>query len=152
MAVEQRQIYIEKIRALPEKLESLLESLSVDQLNMPYGEGKWTIRQVVHHLADSHMIALSRMKMILTEDNPTLKPYNQDTWAELADSKLPIQISVDFLKTLHLKMAFLLDSLTEDDWKRTANHPDEGSLDMNWMVEVYAKHGEKHLGHISQIL
>ncbi|MFC1475085.1 YfiT family bacillithiol transferase [Candidatus Zixiibacteriota bacterium] len=143
---------IELIKNFPAKITELVTNLSENQLDTPYGEGKWTVREVIHHLADSHMNGYARMKWILTENNPELKPYDQDKWTELADSKLPITISLLILKGLHDRMAYLLENLLEDDWKRTAYHAEEGDLSMAWMLEAYSNHGEKHYGHIKSLL
>ena len=150
--MENKNSYIQIIKEFPEKLELVVKDLSDSQLDRTYGEGKWTIRQVVHHLADSHNNGFSRMKMILTENNPTLKTYDQEKWAELHDSKLSINCSLQILRGLHERMADLLSSLNDDDWAKRANHPEDGPLDMSRMLKEYANHGEKHIGHIMLVL
>lgn len=135
----------------PERLTRLVTNLSEEQLETTYGEGKWTIRQVVNHIAESHINGFARVKFILTEDNPTLVPYQEPLWAEIPDTKkMSIDISLLILIGLHKRIVYLLRSLTEEQWQRTAFHPEEGNLDLNWWLEAYANHGEKHLGHIKK--
>ena len=117
MDAAERKECIATIRALPAKLETAIGNLSEAQLDMPYGEGKWSPRQVVHHLADAHMNAVSRMKLVFTENKPILKPYDQDKWAVLADAKeYSVQVSMNIIKGLHERWTVFLDSLPEDAW------------------------------------
>lgn len=140
---------IEHIRSLPALLTSALDGLSDEQLDTPYRTGGWTVRQVVHHLADSHANALIRMKLVLTEDNPILKPYNQDLWANLPDGKqLPICYSLDILRGLHVKWGVLLDNLTDEDLSRIGTHLDDGQVTLERLIDGYARHG---INHVSQI-
>jgi hypothetical protein len=149
MTPDQRREKIATIAKLPAALEAALNGLNEGQLDTPYGDGKWTIRQVVHHLADSHMNAFIRMKLILTEDHPTLKPYNQDSWATLTDTTtLAPESSLSILKGLHARWTTLLGKVTDDQWGRKAHHPETGEVTLESMLTTYANHGEKHVGHI----
>jgi hypothetical protein len=140
---------IGRIRALPSALEEAVRGLNDKQLDTPYREGGWTVRQVVHHLADAHMNAFVRMKLILTEERPAIKPYDQNAWAALPDSTaMPIGVSMEILKGLHDRWALLLDRVQEDEWTRTAVHPERGEVTLEGQLTVYAGHGDKHIGHI----
>jgi len=150
LSAAERREKIEAIRKLPDELEAIVQGLDNRQLDTPYRAGGWTVRQVVHHLADSHMNAFIRLKLIVTEDNPTLKPYDQDAWAALPDGKsLPIAGSLSLLRGLHERWAALLQSLPEDAFQRTAQHPERGSVTLESQLVTYAGHGRKHVGHIS---
>lgn len=141
---------IAAIRALPSQLSAVVADLDDHQLDTPYRDGGWTVRQVVHHLADSHMNAFIRFKLGLTEDEPTIKPYNQESWAELADTtSLPIASSLKLIEGLHARWAVLLDEFSESDWKRRINHPESGTMDLGRLLEIYAAHGVKHVEHIA---
>ncbi len=151
---EQIDFWIEQITSLPIRLKRLVEEITEDQLNTPYRPDGWTIRQVIHHIPDSHINSYIRFKWALTEDNPTIKAYHEDRWAELYDSKdQPIQISLDFLSAVHGKLSLMLKGLSEEQLKRTFVHPDSGEkmpLDRN--IGMYAWHGEHHLAHIKSIV
>jgi len=149
--MSEKEKYLELLEIFPERLNEILEKLN-GNLDTPYGPGKWTARQVVHHLADSHMNGYSRMKMTVTEDSPNLKPYDQDKWAELADSKLPIEISLNIIAPLHNRMVEFLKNVSDSDWSRTAYHPDEGDLTLSDLLRDYALHGEKHIGHLRMLI
>lgn len=149
LSAQDRKQMIDKIRQLPPQVRDAVKGLNDEQLNTPYGPGKWTVLQVVHHLADSHMNAFVRMKLVLTEDNPTLKPYEQDDWARTREaSQYPIQASLNILSGLHERWCNLLDSVPEAGWKRTAFHPENGAMTLDDFLTIYARHGEKHIGHI----
>ena len=145
--------YISKISAFPAKLKKEVIHLTDEQLDTPYRPGGWTIRQVVHHCADSHMNALTRFKLALTEDNPTIKPYHEELWAELADSKkLDINPSLTLLEGLHQRWATLLNSLSASDLERSFIHPAHGNkVFLNENASIYAWHGEHHLAHITEL-
>jgi hypothetical protein len=142
---------IDTIRRFPGELSELVKSLSKNQLDIPTGAGEWTPRQVIHHLADSHMNAFIRARLILTEDNPTLKPYNQEAWALLADMQLPPKVSVKILKGLHERWAVFFESVKEEDWERTAIHPEIGQITLVILLETYARHCEEHLEQIKRV-
>lgn len=140
--------WIEEIASLPEKVREAVSGLSEEQLDTPYREGGWKIRQVVHHIADSHMNAYIRFKLALTEENPTIKPYEEARWAELEDSKLPVEVSLTLLESVHVRLVELLNSLNEEELKRTFVHPASGVVSIEKNIGMYAWHGNHHLAHI----
>jgi hypothetical protein len=140
------------LEALPGQLRQAVQGLSDNQLNTPYRAGGWTLRQVVHHLADSHMNSYIRFKLALTEDNPTIKPYEEDRWAELPDSKQePVEVSLTLLEALHHRWLVLLRSLSITDWQRHFMHPQSGKTTLAKAAGLYAWHGRHHLAHISNL-
>lgn len=145
--------YINDITHFPERLKAEVLHLTDEQLDTPYRAEGWTIRQVVHHCADSHMNSLTRFKLTLTEDKPMVKPYFEDRWAELADSKhFPIAASIKMLEGIHERWTALLQSLTDADLKRSFIHPEHGKefrLDEN--IGIYAWHCNHHLAHITML-
>jgi len=145
--------WIEAIRALPGEVRSTVTGLNDQQLDTPYRDGGWTVRQVVHHLADSHMNGFVRMRLIMTEDSPVLKPYDQDRWALLDDSRtLPLEPSLAILDGLHARWAALLGSIRDDGtWRRTAHHPESGEVMLESLLALYATHGRHHLAQIIQL-
>ena len=144
--------FITRMRELPQALELAVQNLTDAQLDTPYGEGKWTSRQIVHHLVDAHVNGYIRVRLILTEKNPTLRPYNQEAWAELVDAKsMPIGPSLIALKGIHERFCELLESLIVSDWERTANHPEVGEVTLGRLIEEYADHGESHLKQITSL-
>jgi len=152
MTGKERREKIEKIRKLPDELEETIRGLDDQQLNTPYGEGKWTVRQVVHHLADSHLNAFVRMKLIATENLPALKPYDQDEWAKLYDStSLPVRSSVAILRGLHERWCALMDHMPEAGWGRKGMHPEHGELTVEGILNMYANHGKNHLDQIRNL-
>ena len=145
--------WIQIIEDFPNKLEKLVTNLSDEQLDTPYREGGWTIRQVIHHCADSHHNSYTRFKWTLTEDKPLIKAYYEDRWAELIDYKAPIELSINHLKTLHTKWVYFLKKLSEEDLQQIFIHPDgneEVSLQEN--IGIYAWHCNHHYAHIEQLL
>ncbi len=149
MTSDERRRKIGKIHDLPSLLEGAVKGLNDAQLDTPYRQGGWTVRQVVHHVADSHMNAVIRMKLILTEEKPALKPYDQDKWAVLADTtNVPVGISLEILRGLHDRWFRLLESVKEDAWGRAGYHSERGDVTLESMLNTYAEHGEKHVGHI----
>lgn len=150
--VPDRTVQIDAIRALPEQLEAAVAGLSDEQLDTPYRTSAWTVRQVVHHLADSHMNAFVRMKLILTEDRPRLKPYDQDRWAHTADvTGVPIASSLAVLRGLHERWVALLVAVPDKEWSRAASHPETGEVTLESLLAVYAHHGENHVSQILQL-
>jgi len=150
LTAEERLGRIATIRAFPHHLAEALAGLSEPQLDTPYREGGWTVRQVVHHLADSHMHAYLRMKLIVAEENPELKPYDQNQWALMADSQRgPLASSLSLLAGLHERWALFLEQLGDDAWGRTAHHPERGSVMLESMLTTYSEHGRKHIRHIT---
>ena len=146
--------WIDTIEALPMRLSQLTQDLSVEQLNWPYRPGGWIIKQVVHHIADSHMNSIIRFKLALTEDTPTIKPYFEDRWAMLKDNNDDhLSNTLSLLKGLHAKMGILLRSLTNDDLKRKFIHPEHGKrFSLEETIGIYAWHSNHHLTHIEQAL
>lgn len=148
----ERDAMIVKIERLPDQVEEAVRGLADSQLDTPYRDGGWTVRQVVHHLADSHLNAWTRMKLLLTEENPTIKPYDQEKWADLPDGKSqPIQSSILILKGLHARMTGLLRSRSEADWDRRGVHPESGPITLQSLLVTYSKHGENHVGQITEL-
>jgi len=153
MTNDQRRDLIEKIRSLPKQLETVVSNLSDEQLTTPMPGGEWTIAQNVHHMADSHMNSYIRLKLILTEDYPTLKPYDQETWAKLADgANTVLENSLLVLQGLHRRWVTLFESLTEADWQRAGMHPEIGEVTAEDILQIYADHGEAHLDQIRRTL
>jgi uncharacterized damage-inducible protein DinB len=144
-----RAAHIETLRQLPERLRAAVAGLNDAQLDTPYREGGWTVRQVVHHVADSHANGYIRCKVALTEDWPTIKPYDQAAWAELADSRLPIDVSLEFVDALHARWVALLKSLSEEDFQRGYNHPEDGRVNLAKSLAMYEWHSRHHTAHIT---
>lgn len=139
------------IAATPARLRDAVEALDEGQLDTPYRPGGWTVRQVVHHLPDSHLNAYVRFKLGLTEAEPRVKPYEEARWAELPDSRGPIAVSLDLLTALHARWVSLLETLTETDFQRTVYHPEFGVLHLDDLLEQYAWHGRHHVAHITSL-
>ncbi len=142
---------IETIEALPEHLEALVRNASQHQLTTSYRPGGWQLRQLIHHLADSHMNAFIRTKLALTEDNPTIKPYDEAAWAELPDNNMPIQYSLDIIWGVHMRWVRVLQSV--DDWSRTIVHPDwPAPQRLDQVIMHYAWHCRHHLEHVRMVM
>jgi hypothetical protein len=149
---QELQQYINRIEALPSKIEALIRNFTAAQYDTPYREGGWTARQVLHHVADSHMNAYIRFKWTLTEDTPLIKAYDEKFWAETPEVKLDPQISVNLLKALHVKWVALLKLIRPEDLKRAFTHPDtKKNVPLDRLMATYAWHGEHHLGHLEII-
>ncbi|HCC58961.1 MAG TPA: putative metal-dependent hydrolase [Solibacterales bacterium] len=145
----QRAACIDDIAGLPGQLRSATGNLSDAALDQPYREGGWTVRQVVHHVADSHMHAYARFKFGLTQANPPILAYNEAVWAKLVDARtLPVAASLALLDGLHARWSALLRSLDTADWQRTYVHPENGSMTLDRTLALYAWHGRHHLAHI----
>jgi hypothetical protein len=145
----ERQESIESIAAAPARLRAAVQGLTEEQLDTPYRPGGWTVRQVVHHVPDSHMNAYIRFKWTLTEDNPTIKTYEQGLWAELADSRGPVEGSLAMLEALHDRWVRLLRSLTSEDFSRPFNHPENGPMTLDGLLVLYDWHGRHHAAHVT---
>ena len=151
-SAEQRKRLIESIAELPERLQSAVAGLNGKQLDTPYREGGWMVRQVVHHLADAHMTAYARFKLGLTEDTPPVKPIDEAAWAELPDSRVtPIDVSLTLVDSLHARWVVLLRSLKPEEWEKKVNHPEMGPMSLNFMLALYAWHGEHHVSQINAL-
>ena len=143
--------WISDIKTFPGKLRHAVMGLTEKQLDTQYRTGGWTIRQVVHHLADSHMNSIIRFKWALTEENPTIKAYEEADWALLPDYRLPIEPSLKILEGVHQRLGALLDSFTEEEWNRSFVHPQSGAtVPLKRNLALYSWHGKHHLGHIAE--
>lgn len=154
-AAANRDVYVQHIGELPEQVATIARQLkAAGKLDQPYREGGWTARQVIHHLADSHANAYVRHKRTLTEDHPTIAPYDEVSWAELADvTAVPIEASLEILRGLHLRWATLLATCTDAQWERTAFHPGSGwTYRLDTLAAHYSWHGRHHLGHLEIVL
>jgi hypothetical protein len=143
---------IERIEAAPQHLRRAVAGLSEAQLDTPYRQGGWTVRQVVHHLPDSHINAYIRFKLALTEDSPIIKTYDEALWAALPDSSLtPIECSLSMLQNLHVRWTLLLRAMDTASFARQVAHPELGTLALDTLLHLYAWHGEHHVAHITQL-
>lgn len=149
---EERGARIADIAALPGAVRAAVDGLDDAQLDTPYREGGWTVRQVVHHLADSHLNAVTRFKLALTEDEPTIRPYDEKRWAELEDGRSgTLDVSLALLDGLHARWVRLLRSLDGAAFTRRLNHPEAGVLDLDFMLDMYAWHGRHHVAHVTAL-
>jgi len=147
-----RAAHIQTIRLLPERLRAAVAGLNDVQLDTPYREGGWTVRQVVHHIADSHAVSFIRMKLALTEDWPTVKPYDEAAWANLADSRsLPVETSLALIAALHARWAALLESLSDADFQKGFDHPERGRVNLARALAMYDWHSRHHTAHITSL-
>jgi uncharacterized damage-inducible protein DinB len=148
----QRATAIQEIAAAPLKLKAAVAGLQDAQLDTPYREGGWTVRQVVHHVADSHMNAYVRWRLALTEDEPTIKPYEETAWANLEDAAhAPVEVSFRLLEPLHERWVSLLHSVKDHEFARTFRHPEQGVRTLDWMLFLYAWHGNHHTAHVTEL-
>lgn len=147
----QRTQLISAIAEAPAKLRQAVAGLNEQQLDTPYRPGGWTVRQVVHHLPDSHMNSFIRFKLGLTEHEPTIKTYDEALWAQLADARAPIDPSLALLESLHTRWIALLNSLSPSDWKRAVRHPEMGLMTLDGLLQIYAWHGRHHVAHITSL-
>jgi hypothetical protein len=149
---EQLRHWIDEIAAAPAHLRAAVHGLSPQQIDTPYRPGGWTVRQLVHHVPDSHLNSYMRFRLALTEQEPTIKPYDQDRSAQLSDSRTaPIEVSLSLLESLHERWVLLLRSLTAADWKRTFRHPELGVVKLEGTAALYAWHGRHHVAHITSL-
>ncbi|MGO9863941.1 MAG: YfiT family bacillithiol transferase [Terriglobales bacterium] len=149
---EQRQQCLTDIEQAPDRLRTSLHGLSNQQLDTPYRDGGWTLRQVAHHIADSHMNSYVRFKLALTEDDPTIKTYMENLWAELPEAKhAPIDVSLALVDSLHQRWILMLRGFTEAEWKRTFRHPEMGPMTLEKTLALYAWHGRHHVAHITSL-
>lgn len=144
--------WISDIGIFPVKLKALVTPMTNEQLDTPYREGGWTVRQVVHHLADSHLNGYCRFKWALTEKKPTIKTYDQDEWSKLDDYNMPVDISLDILLNIHKRWKYILESLSFEDFQKEFIHPETGTQNIAWLVGLYAWHGKHHTGHIGLVI
>ncbi len=146
-----RAVWIRDIAEAPAALRRAVSGLGAAQLDTPYRDGGWTARQVVHHLADSHMNSFIRFKLALTEDNPQIKPYDQAQWAATADCGLDVAASLALLEGLHARWAALLTSMAPEQWERTFLHPESGVQKLDRTLQTYAWHCRHHVAHITRL-
>ena len=149
---KRRERYIEVLAKLPSQMRAAVRDLNPEQLDTPYRPGGWSVRQVVHHVPESHMNAYIRFKLALTEDQPTIKTYREDAWAKLPDVAItPIEVSLQLLAALHSRWVDSLETMKPEDFARTLNHPERGLLTLDQMLAMYAWHSEHHLAHITSL-
>jgi len=148
---ELRDSRIAVITDLPARLREAVAGLDDRQLDTPYREGGWTVRQVVHHVPDSHANALIRFKLALTEDTPTIRPYMEDRWADLGDAKLPVDVSLNLLEAIHERWVALLHSMSFSDYQKEFIHPESGQWTLDGALAMYAWHSEHHTAHITSL-
>jgi hypothetical protein len=152
VSADQRRRYIDEIEQAPAHLRTAVAGLTGDQLDTPYRTGGWTVRQVAHHVPDSHLNSYLRFKLALTEDEPTIKPYDQSRWAELGDVRMaPVETSLVLLESLHHRWVSLLRSLSDADFARTFRHPEIGIVRLDKNLALYAWHGRHHVAHITSL-
>jgi hypothetical protein len=150
---QSRSSAIEEIASLPGRMRGAIYGLVDEQLDTPYRPGGWSVRQLVHHVADSHMNAYIRLKLAIAENAPTIKPYDEKVWAELPDSRLPIEPSLAIVEGVHARWSVLLSALPPADFARTWLHPEfpDGPRTIEWLVQMYAWHSRHHLAHITAL-
>lgn len=149
---QEKNDYVALIAQVPDDLRAAVKGLTQTQLDTPYRDGGWTVRQVIHHVPDSHLNAYIRFKLALTEDEPTIKPYAEDRWAQLADTQsTPPETSLTMLTCLHDRWVRLMRSLAKEEWKRTFRHPELGVMGLEKTLALYAWHGRHHVAHITSL-
>jgi len=152
LSEKERQRLINEIAATPEKMRAAVAGLNDDQLNTEYRPEGWTVRQVVHHVPESHLNSYLRFKLAMTEDEPTIKPYFEDRWAKLDDAlQAPVELSLDLLDSLHSRWVWFLRSLKPSDFQRAFRHPELGVVSLDKNVALYAWHGRHHVAHITSL-
>ena len=149
---EQKSNHLEDIELTPARLRGAVRGLSDLQLDTPYREGGWTVRQVVHHLPESHMNSYIRFKLALTEEAPTIRPYLEDRWAKLPDATTaPVELSLVLLESLHKRWMLVLRAMQAEEWKRTFRHPEIGLLTLEKALALYSWHGRHHVAHVTSL-
>ncbi len=146
-----RAAHIAVLRELPDRLASAVNGLNDAQLDTPYRDGGWTVRQVVHHVADSHMNSYVRCRLALTEYEPTIKPYDEGAWAMLPDNRMPVEVSLLLTRALHERWVALFESLSDKDFQKKFLHPERGPQDLETTVALYAWHSRHHTAHITHL-
>lgn len=149
---QQKASFLDDIEQTPARLRAAVRGLSDQQLDTPYRDGGWTVRQVVHHVPDSHMNAYVRFKLALTEEEPTIRPYMENLWAELPEAKTAsIDLSLTLLDSLHKRWTMALRGITPAEWKRSFRHPEIGIVSLEKNLALYAWHGKHHVAHVTQL-
>jgi hypothetical protein len=152
LTAEERESFVNDIAGFPVRFRAAVEGLSESQLDTPYRDGGWTVRQVAHHVPDSHLQGYVRFKLAMTEDAPVIKTYEQAAWGDTEDSRsAPVDCSLDLLEGLHKRWAYLLRSLSEEDFARTYRHPEMGEVSLETTLQLYAWHGKHHLAHVKLV-
>ena len=149
---ERRAEFIQTITDLPEKINEAVKGLSDEQIDTPYRPGGWSVKQTIHHIADSHMNSYCRFKLALTEDEtPTIRPYYEDRWAELPDSRLPIDSSLAIIDGIHRRWAAMLNAMSDSDFDKRFNHPESGEWTLDGALALYAWHSLHHTAHVTNL-
>ncbi len=149
---DERREAIDAIAQTPDRLKAAISGLSPEQLDTPYRPGGWTVRQLIHHLPDSHMNSYVRVKLALTEGEPTIKPYDEALWAKLSDSQeTPIEVSLTLLEALHKRWVILLRAMRPEDFARRLVHPERGTMTLDDVLTTYSWHGQHHVAHITAL-
>jgi hypothetical protein len=148
---DQRTALIARIAESPSVLRRAVEGLSDEQLDTPYRDGGWTCRQVIHHVADSHMNGYLRFRWVASEENTTIKTYDQDVWAKLPDMTLPVEPSLQIVEALHKRWTKFLSALPDNAWTRKAHHPEHGEITMDNLLDIYGNHGHNHAKQITDL-
>jgi len=152
LSADKRAELIDDVAATPARMRAAIAGLDDTQLDTPYRDGGWTVRQVVHHVADSHMNCLIRFKLALTEDEPTIKPYAEGLWAELDDTRVaPIDMSLEILDGVHRRWDVVLRAMKPDEFARRFRHPERGTVTLDDTLGLYAWHGRHHVAHITRL-
>jgi len=147
-----RSTFVAQIAEAPSALRRVVERLSESQLDTPYREGGWTVRQVVHHLPDSHLNAYVRFKLALTEETPTIRPYEQAAWAQMPEARSgPVALSLDLLDALHRRWVACMQALPAESFARTLYHPEQGTMSLDRLLALYAWHGRHHIAHVAAL-
>ena len=150
IGADQRAEWIAQVADTPARLRDAVAGLGDDQLDTPYREGGWTVRQLIHHLPDSHMNAYIRVKLALTEENPPIKTYDEAAWAALAEATPP-EVSLSLLESLHVRWVNTFRAMADEDWARTIQHPEWGAMRLDQLLGLYAWHGRHHVAHITRL-
>ena len=149
---QQKATFLDEIEQTPARMRAAVQGLTEKQLDTPYRDGGWTVRQVVHHVPDSHMNAYVRFKLALTEEEPTIRPYMEGLWAELPEAKTaPVDLSLALLDSLHKRWTMALRGMTAAEWKRSLKHPEMGMLSLEKMLALYSWHGRHHVAHVTEL-
>jgi hypothetical protein len=152
MTDARRKELIDQIEAAPHLLRDAVRGLGAEQLATPYRPDGWNVRQVVHHLPDSHLNSYVRFKLALTEDQPTIRPYDEAAWAEMPEARTaPVEISLDLLEALHRRWVIMLRSISPDEFARAFNHPELGLVTLDRALSIYAWHGRHHVAHVTSL-
>ena len=152
LTVQEKAQHLDLIEQAPARMRAAVQGLTEPQLDTPYRDGGWTVRQVVHHVPESHMNSFIRFKLALTEDEPTIRPYMEDRWGKLPDATTaPVELSLTLLESLHKRWMLVLRAITPEQWKRTFIHPEAGTMNLEKALALYSWHGRHHVAHITSL-